>query len=98
MFRFIAKRWARAAYVFRQETEAATNDLNAGLSLRLATEKRAVIEKLNKEADEMDARIKEVGEMEEKGYWLCEDGHEFAEPVPQDPETSDFPNPCPQCG
>jgi len=76
MFRFIAKRWARAAYVFRQEVEAATNDLNAGLSLRLATEKRALIEMLNKEAVDLDARIKEVSEMEEKGYWACENGHE----------------------
>ena len=25
----------------------------------------------------MDARIKEVSGMEEKGYWLCENGHEF---------------------
>jgi len=71
MFGFIAKRYAKTRYVFNQLTEAATNDLNAGLSLRLATEKRALIEKLNREADEMDARIKQVGEMEEKGFWLC---------------------------
>src|ERR1019366_10131236 len=41
---------------------------------------------MTKEADEMDARIKEVAEMEEKGFWLCDDGHEDAKipPVPQD--------------
>jgi hypothetical protein len=92
MLRFIATKWARAAYVFRQGAEAATNDLNAGLSLRLSTEKRALIERLNKEADEMDARIKEVSEMEEKGFWECENGHEheganFPEPVAGAPAT-----------
>jgi hypothetical protein len=76
MLRIFARFWARQKYIFSQEVEAATNDLNAGLSLRLATEKRALIERLDKEADDMDARIKEVGEMEEKGYWLCDNGHE----------------------
>src|ERR1039458_923880 len=71
MLRIFARWWARKKYVLSQEVEAATNDLNAGLSLRLSTEKRALIEKLNKEADEMDARIKQVSEMEEKGFWLC---------------------------
>ena len=76
MLRIFARWWARKKYVLSQEVEAATNDLNAGLSLRLATEKRALIENLKKEADEMDARIRQVSEMEEKGYWLCENGHE----------------------
>lgn len=78
MLRMFARWWARKKYVLSQEVEAATNDLNAGLSLRLSTEKRALIEKLNKEADEMDARIKEVSEMEEKGFYSCENGHENA--------------------
>jgi hypothetical protein len=81
MLRIFARYWAKKKYIFSQEVAAATNDLNAGLSLRLSTEKRALIEKLNKEADEMDARIKEVSEMEEKGYWLCENGHENNESV-----------------
>jgi hypothetical protein len=78
MLRTFARWFARKKYIFSQEVEAATNDLNAGLSLRLATEKRALIEKLNKEADEMDARIKEVSELEEKGFMLCDNGHENA--------------------
>jgi hypothetical protein len=76
MLQIFARWWAKKKYVFSQLMEAETNLLNAGLSLRLSTEKRALIEKLNREADEMDARIKEVSEMEEKGYWVCENGHE----------------------
>jgi hypothetical protein len=76
MLRFIAKRYAKAQYRFRQEVEAATNDLNAGLALRTAAEKHKLAAQLTEQADQMDARIKEVSEMEEKGYWLCENGHE----------------------
>jgi hypothetical protein len=39
MLRFFARHWARTQYMFRQETEADTNDLNAGLALRIAAEK-----------------------------------------------------------
>jgi hypothetical protein len=46
------------------------------LSLRLAAEKRAVIEKLNKDADDIDANIKSVDEKLTQGYWECEAGHE----------------------
>lgn len=76
MLRVFARFWARKKYIFGQFVEAETDELNAGLSLRLSTEKRALIEKLKKEADHMDSRIKEVAELEEKGFWLCEDGHE----------------------
>jgi hypothetical protein len=71
MLRFIAKRYAKAQYRFRQEVEAATNDLNAGLALRTAAEKRTLAAQLTEQADQMDARIREVSEMEEKGYWMC---------------------------
>jgi hypothetical protein len=41
--------------------------------------RRAIlIVKLKNEADAYEARIKNVVEMEEKGFWLCENGHEFA--------------------
>jgi hypothetical protein len=76
MLRIFARWFARKKYIFSQEVEAATNDLNAGLSLRLATEKRALIEKLNKEGDELDARIKQVSDLEENGFYSCENGHE----------------------
>jgi hypothetical protein len=85
MLNFIARRYAKNRYVFNQLVEAATNDLNAGLSLRLSKEKRELASRLNAEADQMDARIKEVSEMEEKGYYACEDGHEFMVDSPVDP-------------
>lgn len=82
MFRFLAKVCAKLAYRFKLEKEAATNDLNAGLSARLAREKRKFVEQLNKEADVMETRIKQVAEMEEKGFWLCENGHEQEDAEP----------------
>ncbi|HMH14712.1 MAG TPA: hypothetical protein VK578_16560 [Edaphobacter sp.] len=58
--------------------EAATSDLHAGLSLRLAGEKRALIEQLNKDADEIEANIKSVDEKLTTGYYECENGHEIS--------------------
>jgi uncharacterized Zn finger protein (UPF0148 family) len=48
----------------------------------------------------MDARIAKVAEMEEKGFWACENGHEIqftkdGEPAEQIPGDTNF---CPQCG
>lgn len=76
MLRFIAKRYAKAQYRFRQLVEAETNELHAKLADQLAKEHRTSAAQLAKEADEMDARIKEVEEMELKGYWACDEGHE----------------------
>lgn len=76
MLTFIAKRYAKAQYRFRQLVEAETNELHAKLADKLAKEKRDRAAQITKEADQMDARIKEVEELENKGYWLCEDGHE----------------------
>lgn len=76
MIRVLAKWWAKRQYIWKQEVEAATAELHAGLSLKLATEKRAQIEQLNKEADAIDANIKAVDEKLAKGYWECESGHE----------------------
>ena len=76
MTRIIAKVIARWKYIFSQEIQAATADLHAGLSLKLATEKRALIETLNREADEIEANIKSVDDKLAAGYRECEDGHE----------------------
>ena len=81
MRKFIGRRWAKAAYVFRREVEAETNLLNAGRALRTAAEKRTLARQLTERADQMDARIKEVYEMEEKGYYVCDEGHEIARQV-----------------
>jgi hypothetical protein len=71
--------YSKIAYRWRHEREAALNDLNGRLADRTASEKRTLVERLNKEADTIDARIKEVAAMEEKGFWLCENDHE--EPI-----------------
>jgi hypothetical protein len=43
MIRVFARWWAKMRYIWKQEVEAATAELHAGLSLKLATEKRARI-------------------------------------------------------
>jgi hypothetical protein len=60
----------------QQEFTAARNDLNATLSERLAAAKREAHRAVEQEADDIEARIKEVAELEEKGFWQCEEGHE----------------------
>ncbi len=85
----IAKVIARWKYIFSQEIQAATADLHAGLSLKLAAEKRALIETLNREADEIEANIKAVDEKLTAGYWECVDGHE---------EVIANANTCVRCG
>jgi hypothetical protein len=77
MFRFLAKVYTKIAYRWRHERESALNDLNGRLAERTGSEKRTLVKQLNKEADTMDARIKEVAAMEEKGFWLCDNGHEM---------------------
>jgi hypothetical protein len=77
MLRIFARWWAKRKYILSQELEAATQDLNANLALKLAGEKRALIEKLNKDADEIDANIKSIDEKLDRGFWECENGHEM---------------------
>ena len=76
MIRIIARFWAKKKYVWREELDAATKDLNASAAQYRAGERRQAIAKLNAEADAIDANIKRVDELQEKGYWMCEDGHE----------------------
>jgi hypothetical protein len=76
MTRIIAKVIARWKYILSQELQAATADLHAGLSLKLASEKRVLIETLNREADVIETNIKSVDEKLGAGYWECENGHE----------------------
>jgi hypothetical protein len=52
MLRILAKWAARKYYIFSQEFQATTVDLHAGLSLRLACEKHALVEKQDKEGDD----------------------------------------------
>ncbi len=68
------------------ELEAATNDINAQLAENRAKEKRSFVDQLNREADDIDANILNEEEKLEKGYWLCENGHE---------QVSDYTGPAP---
>jgi len=79
MIRIIAKWFAKLAYVFTEERTAATYDLNASAAQVRAGERREAMKALNAEADAIEARVKQMTEMEEKGYWLCENGHEKAD-------------------
>jgi len=94
MVRSIARWWARWVYVWRKEEEGALHEWSAGVAARNSDMTKALVAKLTAEADAFDARIKEVGEIEEKGYWLCEGGHENA----IDGECSDVnEHLCPDC-
>jgi hypothetical protein len=76
MLRLIARRWAKIKYIFSQEVEAASNELNAKLAASLSAEKRALAARINKDADEIEQSIKDTDEKLEKGFWECENGHE----------------------
>jgi hypothetical protein len=76
MIRALAQWAAKKYYLFNQEYQAAIADLHAGLSLKLAGEKRALIDTLQREADAIEANIESVDEKLAAGYWECENGHE----------------------
>jgi hypothetical protein len=100
MLRFIAKRYAKVSYHFRQLKESATNDLMAAMAFKTAEEHRTFAVQLNKDADEIEKRIADFTEQEKNGYWQCENGHEIqftksGEAVEQLPGDAKF---CIQCG
>jgi hypothetical protein len=77
MIRALSTWWARWKYVFAKEHEAALNEWSARVAEKNAKMSRDLIAKLKQDADDLEARIKNVADMEEKGFWLCENGHEF---------------------
>jgi hypothetical protein len=79
MVRFIAKIIAKWKYVYEQEVQAATAEINASLAGKTAFEKKKLVEQLTKEADDISKRITDMAAMEEKGFWTCENGHEQAD-------------------
>lgn len=76
MLRAIATWIARWRYVWNKETEAGLNEWSARVSEQKAKESRGLIAKLKQDADELEIRIKNMAEMEENGFFLCENGHE----------------------
>jgi hypothetical protein len=112
MLRTLARWWARRRYIFKQDFEARLEELQAGLSAQRAQEKRDAAVQLRKDADDMEARLKQMAEMEERGFWLCENGHEKPKcdlALCDEHEAmmcneykavaaGDLPRPCDQCG
>src|SRR6266852_567579 len=76
MLKILSRWWAKRAYLWKLEVEGQTHILHSNLSALHAQQKRGQAEKLNKDADAIEANIKEVGKRLEVGYWECEDGHE----------------------
>jgi len=84
MLRALATWFAKWKYILNKETEAGMHTWSARVSEQNAKATRELIVQLKKDADELDARIKHVAEMEEKGFWLCENGHEKNEAFVQE--------------
>jgi hypothetical protein len=78
MIRVFAKWYGKWKYVLAKETEGAMHEWSAKVAEKNASMTRDLIAHLTKDADAMEARINQVVEMEEKGYWECENGHESA--------------------
>jgi hypothetical protein len=93
MIRFFAKRRAKREYVTKLELESATNEINAQLAENRAKEKRALVDQLNREADDIDTNIAKEEAKLENGYYVCEKGHESEKPLLNG--TNSFS--CPDC-
>jgi len=88
-------RWkAKRDYINAHEINAVHADLQAGLAELRARDRRASAKALNDQADAIDKRDKEFEEMENKGYWLCDNGHEY-EGIP--PVTQEELKVCFEC-
>ena len=79
MIRSLARWYARRKYRWATELEAGVADLQAALSAQRAGQKRDMAAQLRKEAEGMEAHVASMTEMEEKGFWLCDNGHEKAD-------------------
>ena len=98
-----ARWWARRKYVWKIEIEATTQDLQADLSAQRAKERRDLAAQLRKEVETMEANVARIAEMEEKGFWLCENGHELPGPSTDQVAKANSegvaaaPGSCPEC-
>jgi hypothetical protein len=54
MLRAIARWWAKLSYRWELEVWAARSDVNADLAARNAKEKRALVEQLKRQADDIE--------------------------------------------
>jgi hypothetical protein len=69
MLRAFATWFAKRRYVWSKEVEAGMHEWSARVAEQNAKASRDLIVKLKNEADAYEARIKDVAEMEEKGFW-----------------------------
>jgi hypothetical protein len=76
MLRAFATWVAKRKYIWNKEVEAGMHEWSARVAEQNAKASRDLIIKLKNDADAYEARIKEVADMEEEGFWLCENGHE----------------------
>src|SRR5580698_4196665 len=98
MTNFIAKRWAKWSYIFNKLSESEMHTLSAKVAARNAELTKAKIAQMTKDADAQEARITEMAEMEEKGFWECENGHELTNLEPMTALDPLRTPPCPHCG
>jgi DNA repair exonuclease SbcCD ATPase subunit len=97
MIHWLAQFWAKWVFVWDREVESGKHVWAAKVAERNAALTKTLIAQMTKEADDMDARVKQMAEMEEKGFWECENGHErVVSNILETPSASDVP--CPQCG
>src|ERR1017187_7911737 len=76
MLNLIAKWYAKKRYVWAELSQSANLDLNASAAQYKANQRREEVKALTEQADAIEANVKRLDELEEKGYWLCEDGDE----------------------
>lgn len=76
MLKFLANWRAKRRYVWKELFEAGIAELSAKAALKRAADTRDLVARMTKDADDIEARIKEVTTMEENGFWMCEAGHE----------------------
>src|SRR5579884_1739933 len=93
MIRFIATWCSRWQYRWKNEKEGGLNHWMGKVQEKKAAEMRKQITQLTADADARDARIKQMAEMEERGYWTCENGHESTMAAPE----TQLPT-CKECG
>jgi hypothetical protein len=77
MLRWILTRWAKLSYISKLEREAGLNVWMGRVQQAKGTAERTTAAALTKDADFRTQRIQEMAEMEEQGYWECENGHEI---------------------
>jgi hypothetical protein len=98
MFRAILTRWAKLSYRAKLEREAGLQIWMGRVQQAKGAAERKQATDMKADADAREARIKEMAEMEEKGFFTCENGHEQAD-APSFFEGKEITAPkCDACG